>query len=188
MKKRIRHTLSKGIIYSAILLLYPLGIWAQDTDFANYKPDTLIHAAKEIMETTRYCALISLDESGHPQVRTMDPFTPDEDMVVWFGTNINSRKVREIRNDSRVTLYYEAPNGSGYVAIQGMASLVDDPDKLREYWKEEWDSFYPDKKSTYMLIKVIPVKLEIVDYKHGIVGASKAWTVPQVEFRSNPVE
>lgn len=182
MKKHIRNASVESIIFSAIMLLCPLGIWAQDTELTNYERDTLIIAAKEIMETTRYCALITLDLSGHPQVRQMDPFSPDDDMVVWLGTNINSRKVREIRYDSRVTLYYEAPNGSGYVVIQGNAYVIDDPEIKGKYWKEEWDTFYPDKSSTYTLIKVIPEKLEIIYYKHGITGSSKTWAVPYIEF------
>jgi general stress protein 26 len=185
MKKYIRNTSAGSIIFSALMLIFPLGIWAQDTELTNYERDTLITAAKEIMESTRYCALITLDKSGHPQVRTMDPFPPDEDLVVWLGTNNNSRKVKEIRNDSRVTLYYEAPNGTGYVVIQGIAFLLDDPEKKVKYWKEEWDSFYPDKNSTYTLIKVIPEKLEVINYKHSITGSSKTWTVPHVEFKSN---
>jgi general stress protein 26 len=159
-----------------------LRIWAQDIEVTNYERDTLISAAKEIMGATRYCALITLDKYGHPQVRTMDPFSPNEDMVVRLGTNINSRKVREIRNDSRVTLYYEAPNGAGYVVIQGKAYIIDDPEKTGKYWKEEWDDFYPDKNSTYTLIEVIPEILEIIYYKHGITGSSKTWTVPHIEF------
>jgi general stress protein 26 len=182
MKKYIRNACVEAILFSAIILLCPLGVWAQDTELTNYERDTLITAAKEIMETTRYCALITLDKSGHPQVRTMDPFSPNEDMVVWLGTNINSRKVMEIRNNPRVTLYYEAPNGIGYVVIQGNAYLIDDPEKIVKYWKEEWDRFYPDKNSTYTLIKVIPEKLEIIDYGHGITGSLKTWTVPHVEF------
>lgn len=177
MKKYNRYNFEKPIIYLAIILLCPLGIWAQENQLSNYNRDTLI-TVKEIMASTRYCALITLDESGHPQVRTMDPFLPEEDMIVWFGTNSNSRKVKEIRNDSTTTLYYEAPNGTGYVVIKGHAYLVDDPNKKLKYWKKEWDSFYSDNKVSYILIKVIPNKLEIVDYKHGIKGASKTWAVP----------
>lgn len=182
MKKHVRYTSIRSIIFSVIILLCPLRFLAQDTGLTNYERDTLIAAAKELMETTRYCALITLDKSGHPQVRTMDPFSPDEDMVVWLGTNVNSRKVSEIRMDSRVTLYYEAPNGSGYVVIQGNAYLTDEAEKIEKYWKEEWDEFYQDKNSTFTLIEVIPKKLEIIDYKRGIIGSSNTWAVPHVEF------
>jgi len=182
MKKYIRYASAGSIIFFAVILLCPVWIWAQNTELTNYEHDTLISAAKELMETTRYCALITLDNSGHPQARTMDPFLPDEDMVVWLGTNKNSRKVGEIRNDPRVTLYYQAQNGNGYVVIQGNASLIDDPEKIEKYWKEEWNEFYPDKNSTYTLIKVIPKKLEVINYKHGISGSTKTWAVPYIEF------
>ena len=182
MKKYLRDARIGSIIFFVIILLCPLRIWAQDTEAPNYERDTLISAAKEIMGAARYCALITLDKSGYPQVRTMDPFLPDQDMIVWLGTNKNSRKVSEIRNDSRVTLYYEAPKGNGYAAIQGIAYLTDDPEKKEKYWKEEWAGFYPDKKSTYTLIKVIPKKLEIIYFKRGITGAPETWTVPHIEF------
>jgi general stress protein 26 len=182
MKTYIKNDKFWSIIFSVVILLWPLRMWAQDTELVNSERETLISAAKEIMETTRYCALITLDKTGHPQVRTMDPFKPDDDMVVWFGTNINSRKVGEIRNDSRVTLYYEAPSGGGYVVIQGNASLIDDSELKEKYWKEEWEAFYPDKNTSFTLIRVVPKKLEIISYMHGITGSSKTWEVPHIEF------
>jgi len=185
MKTNKRLNYAKRILYFSILLLYPLGTWAQENQFSKYDRDTLIVRSKEIIMTTRYCALITLDESGQPQVRTMDPFPPEEDMIVWLGTNSNSRKVHEIRNDSRATLYYEAPGGTGYVVIKGNAYLVDDPDKKLKYWKDEWTKFYSDQKSDYILIQIKPDKLEVLDYKHGITGASKTWEVPYVEFKSD---
>jgi len=47
--------------------------------------------------------LITLDKDGAPRARTMDPFPVEDDFTVWFGTNSNSRKVVQIKNDPRVT-------------------------------------------------------------------------------------
>lgn len=184
MKKTIRCSRGWTCILSLIFVLSPLGIPAQDFETSVYERDMLINAAKELMVASRYCALITLDTSGQPQVRTMDPFRPTDDMVVWLGTNAYSRKVSEIRANSGVSLYYQAPNGGGYVVIKGDAYLTDDPEKTELYWKGEWEAFYPDKASTYMLIQVIPEKMEIISYGHGIQGPSKTWEVPQVEFSS----
>jgi len=112
----------------------------------------------------------------------MDPFLPTENMHVWMGTNSSSRKVREIQNDSRVSLYYESADEGAYVVIQGNAILVNDPDKKKLYWKEGWNEFYPDKKTTFVLIEVVPEKLEIISYKHGITAVSKTWEVPHLTF------
>lgn len=171
-------------LIATLMFLFSMSIFSQEVQSSEYNRDTLITAAKKIMKTKRYCALITLDKSGRPQVRTMDPFPPEDDMVVWLGTNSQSRKVNEIRNDSRVTLYYEDSNGAGYAVIKGHADLVDNKEKKVQFWKEEWDAYYSDQKSNYVLIKVIPDELEILDYKHGIVGDSLTWAVPTVKFKS----
>ena len=81
------------------------------------------------MHSARFCALITIDESGSSHARTMDPFDPDENMIVWLGTNRNSRKVREIKNNPNVTLFYTQNKGVGYVSIIGNATIVDDKEK-----------------------------------------------------------
>ncbi len=144
--------------------------------------DTLIAAAREIIAATRFNALITLDESGQPRVRTMDPFPPDENMVVWFGTNRRSRKVAEIANDPRVTLYYPAPEADGYVSVYGTARLVDDPAEKASRWKEEWNQFYPDREASYLLIEVVPVRIEVVSYRRGIFGDPESWKPASIEF------
>ncbi len=146
--------------------------------------DSVVAAARAIMGDAAYCALITLDSSGRPQARTMDPFTPDDDMVVWLGTHRASRKVAQIRNDPRVALYYEAPEGVGYVAVSGTARLVDDPSEKARRWKEGWEQFYVDPESDYLLIEVTPEVLEVVDYSRGIVGDTDTWKVPSVDLGS----
>jgi general stress protein 26 len=112
----------------------------------------------------------------------MDPFSPGEDMVVWFGTNVKSRKVGEIRKDPRVTLYYPDPDDGGYVTITGTAIIVDDPQETKIRWKEEWESFYPDREKDYVLIKVTPILLDVLSYKHKITGNPETWRIASVEF------
>jgi len=175
--------------FSCLLLLisaivFPSYTWSQDKELVSFESDTLIAAAREIMKTARFCALVTLDQTGQPQVRTMDPFTPEENMVVWFGTNSNTRKVKEIRNDPRVSLYYAAPGGSGYVTITGIAHVVDDKQEKLKWWKEEWNEYYDDKENNYILIKVIPERLDILSYKHGITGDPENWRTPSIEFKS----
>jgi len=155
---------------------------AQEVQMSPPKRDTLLSVAREYMQAVRYCALITVDSTGQPNVRAMDPFLPDENMVVWFGTNRNSRKVREIRNNPKVTLCYSDDKGAGYVAIIGTATLVDDPKEKTIWWKEEWGEFYKDQKESYLLIKVVPEKLEILNYKHNILSDTLTWKTPSVGF------
>src|SRR5438876_8347104 len=82
--------------------------------------DKLIAAAREIMTTTRYCALITSDDRGRANARTMDAFAPDDQMIVWLATNPRSRKVVEIRRHPHVTLYYFDRENQAYVTLYGI--------------------------------------------------------------------
>lgn len=146
--------------------------------------ESLIATAREIMTSARYCALITLDSAGRPHARAMDPFPPDEQMIVWLGTNPKSRKVAEIRRHPRVTLYYFNREEQAYVTIYGLARLVQDPKEKAKHFKDEWKDFYPDRRQGYLLVAVIPERLEVINQKKGIIGNSVTWTPPAVTFRS----
>lgn len=134
------------------------------------------------MTTTRYCALITTNAKGRAQARTMDPFPPDEKMVVWMATNPRSRKVAEIRRRPLVTLYYFDKESQAYVTIQGTARMVNNPMEKSRHWKEEWKEFYPNREKDYLLIEVRPSQLEVVNTKKGILGDPRTWRPPTVTF------
>lgn len=181
-KRRMNYS-TRSLEVAALLLLFlaPPLVRSQETKKPLSQAE-LIAAAREIMTTARYCALITLDSSGRPQARTLDPFPPDENMIVWLGTNARSRKVAEIRRRPRVTLYYFDRESQAYVTIQGIARLVNDPKEKAKRWKEEWKDFYPDRAKDYLLIAVIPEKLEVVNVKKGILGDPQTWKPPFVSF------
>jgi general stress protein 26 len=153
---------------------------AQQKEFSR---DQLVAAAREIMNTARYCALITTNAMGQGvDARTMDAFAPDEKMIVWLATNPRSRKVGEIRRHPRVTLYYFDRENQAYVTIHGSARLVNERAEKARHWKEDWKAFYPNRDKDYLLIKVVPTRLEVVDTRKGIVGDAKSWRPPTVWF------
>ncbi len=162
--------------------LAKVNVYAQDIKAPASERDTLLHIARQYIHDVRFCSLITIDSSGYAHARTMDPFQPDENWIIWFGTNPNSRKVNEIRKNSRVTLYYTGNKGVGYVSIIGTASLVNDQSKKDSLWKNEWSTFYQDRNENYLLIKVVPKKLEILNSKHGIFGNKETLRTPFVIF------
>lgn len=178
MKSRVC-TLSVFITAGLIWLASTPSICAQPKTFSR---DQLVAAAREIMTTTRYCALITTGVRGRTNARTMDAFAPDESMVVWFGTNPASRKVAEIRRNPRVTLYYFDRDSQAYVTLHGVARVVNDPQEKLRHWKDDWKNFYPDREQGYVLIKVQPLRLEVVNTRTGIVGDSRTWDPPSVTF------
>ena len=147
------------------------------------QPDraAVIAAARERMATQKYCALVTLDETGRPSVRTMNPFPPDEDMSVWFATKDVTRKIKEITRDPRVTVYYsDHAQAAGYVTITGRAELITDMAVIKARWRDYWTKAFPDPRSI-VLIKVVPEKLEVLYYTKGMQGDSVTWRPPSVE-------
>lgn len=172
-------------IIISILVVTPLLSYTQYTESLAFTNSKLIDAAKEIMNASTTCALITLDEEGRARVRAMDAFPPEDDLTVWFGTNTKSRKVEQINKDPRVTLYYLDSDASGYVMIHGIAELVDDQREKEKRWKKEWEEFYPNKAENYLLIKVSPIWMEVSSTPRGIFSDTITWQPPKILFDLN---
>jgi general stress protein 26 len=175
-------------IIAAVLLLAAPAL-AQDAPAPSPPADErarLVAAAREIMAAQTYCALITLDETGRPHVRTMNPFPPEEDMTVYVATNTRSRKVQEIRHDPRVTLYYsDHKTAIGYVSLQGRAVLVDDMQEILKRKRAYWDQAFPGLKNL-VLIKVVPERLDVLNYKAGTRVDPETWRTPSIELGAPP--
>jgi general stress protein 26 len=170
----------------ALALLLPVCALGQESDTGSaYQRDGVLQAARDVMEGARYCTLVTIGENGHPQARIVDPFPPDERMVVWIATRPTTRKVGQIRSDARVTLLCFDAQRLGYVSLMGSAELVDDPEEKTSRWKDEWADFYSDRNrgDDYLLIRVQPDRLEILSPAHGIVNDPRTWLPVVTELK-----
>ena len=156
--------------------------WAQAGDPSEAR---VLEAARETMRAAHYCFLVTLDSSGQPQARLMDPFEPEPDMVVWMGTKVGTRKVGQIRGDGRATLAYYDGTGAGYVTLIGSIRLVDDLEERRRRWKPGWEAFFGagPEADDYLLLKFVPSQIEVMSFTHG-VGADPTAFRPAILERS----
>jgi general stress protein 26 len=135
--------------------------------------DSLLTLAHAIIDSSQCRILITVDESGKPQARTMSVFPIEDNMVIWLGTSTRSRKVKQIKNNPNVMVYYYDTKGHSYVSIAGQARLVNDPEKKAHYWREGWTRYYPNPEKDYILIEVTPKRLEICSYQYKLFWDSK---------------
>lgn len=84
-----QNSFSAYLILTIVFTLLPYFGNAQQNATSENENSKPITAAKEIMQNANTCALITIDDEGRPRVRTMDSFPPEENLTVWFGTNIN---------------------------------------------------------------------------------------------------
>lgn len=147
--------------------------------------DSLLIAARNIINLSTGHVFITVDENGKPQAREMSPFPPENNWVIWLGTSQGSRKSKQIQKNPNVIVYYSEPESWSYVSVAGTARLVNDPDKKAKYWIEGWERYYPDREKNYILIEVTPVRIEVVSIKNNILWNSQG--APQsIDFVQNP--
>jgi general stress protein 26 len=169
---------------SVALLAAGLGglVTAQAPKATGADRTTLLAAARDIMTNSGPCAVITVDDTGRPQARTIDAFPPDDNMVVWFATNPNTRKVAQIKKDPRVTLYYYNPAAMGYVTLLGRARLVNDLAEKQKRWKPGFEAFWPDRGTGYLLVEVTPERIEVASVKHKIANDPTTWAPQAITF------
>lgn len=144
--------------------------------------DTIILAAREIMSETTYCALVTIDSTGQPQIRTMNPYPANNELITWFATSRTSRKVREIRSNPKVCVYYaNHVSAKGYVNITGTAEVIDNKELLLKMKRDYWDGM-ADWQNKLVLIKIIPRTLEVINYKHGLNNDPNTFRAPSIVF------
>ena len=148
----------------------------------------IITAARDIVGKAHFCTFVTVGEDGHPQARLVDPLAPDAGFTIWVATNPLTRKVGEIRRDPRVTLLCFDPATSSYVTLLGRGALVSDVAEKQAHWKSDWTSIYPagPRGTDSVLIKVSPIRLEIVSESRGMVGDPKTWLPLSVDFPKTP--
>ncbi len=81
-----------------------------------------------------------------------------------------------------MSLYYaDHAHARGYVTIRGHAILVDDMQVKLRLKRGYWTQAFPDWKYL-LLIRVVPERIEVVNYRRGIVSTGDSWTVPSLDL------
>ncbi len=169
------------ILFSSLLLLLSVNLLPSTVSAQrNFNRDTVLVAAKEIISETSYCGLVTVDSTGQPQIRTMNPFPVKDDLVIWFATARASRKVREIRNNPKVCVYFANHlTPKGYVNITGTAQVIDDKELLIKMKRDYWNGI-PDWQNKFVLIKVVPKTVEVINYKHKLNNDPATYRAPTI--------
>jgi len=145
----------------------------------------VLSAAREVMKQARYASLITIAADGQPQARIVDPAGPGPDLTVWIATNPATRKVAQLRRNSRATLFYFDRATESYVTLLGSATLVTDPTEKARHWQPQWAPHYPEgpRSRQLTLIRFTPRTLEIVSAPHKLQGDPKTWRPVVLELR-----
>lgn len=168
----------------AISFVIAISAFLQTKGFAQriVSRDTMLVAAREIINSTTYCGLVTVDSTGQPQIRTMNPFPSNDSLVVWFATSRSSRKVKELKKNPRVCVYFaDHKDAKGYVNITGKAEVIDDKELLKKMKRDYWEGM-SNWQDIFVLIKIVPETLEVINYNHKVFNDPTTFKAPVINL------
>ncbi len=124
-----------------------------------HEVDKLLEKIKEV----KYATLTTLDAQGHLHGRPMYTCAPGGDGALWFFTEKDAQKISEVRANKQVGLGYSDPGAATYVTIAGAATVVEDKQKIKDLWREDFRGFFP-KGSDDPNLALLRVDIESGEY------------------------
>jgi general stress protein 26 len=139
---------------------------AKDNDNVDSgKPKNPVKKVRKVIRSVRVAMLTTVAADGSLRSRPMATREEDFDGEIWFFTRFHSPKSDEIQENQKVNVAYVSPKNDRYVSISGTASLVRDPEKVKELWRGELKAWFPEgrKDPELALLKVTVSKAEYWD-------------------------
>lgn len=94
-----------------------------------------IRKLQDLITDINICLFCSQEATEENEdCRPMATSGVDEEGTIWFMSDRNSDKNREIAVNPHVKLYYSHPGKSSFLTVNGMADIVTDREKIRELW------------------------------------------------------
>ncbi len=101
----------------------------------NLKANEGVEKLKELVTVINIC-LFSTNLKGNDGAtfRPMSAQEVDDEGNIWFFSDINSDKNREVQEDNLVQLIFSHPGESSYMIVNGVAEISTDHKRIEQLW------------------------------------------------------
>ncbi len=118
-----------------------------------------INKLRELVEEINiclFCTNLKIDDGA--TCRPMGAQKVCDQGNIWFFSEINSDKNREIKQDKHVQLFFSHPGKSSYLVVNGEAEIIIDKNKTNELWTPFAKIWFKEGKDdpNISIIKVKP--------------------------------
>ena len=138
-------------------------------DVKNLTASDAVEKIREIAKDANICMFVT-DLSTRPLMgRPMATQEVDDEGNMWFLSDRNSDKNRDIEKDDRVQLFYSHTRNYEYLSVYGNAEIVNDRAKIEELWTPMAKTWFTGGKDdpNISLIKVAPEDAYYWDTKNN---------------------
>jgi general stress protein 26 len=128
---------------------------------------------REILSKFDNAILVTRRPGGECHGRPMAIARIELDSTMWFVTSIDAPKLVEIGSDPHVLVCLQG--GSRFATVNGMVSVVRDPAKIEDMWRESFRVWFDGKDDPKLvLLRLTPITGEYWD-QSGIRGLKYAF-------------
>jgi general stress protein 26 len=113
----------------------------------------------DIMKRTNLFAFLATGDGDQPRVRPVTPIVED-DMSIWVATSAESRKVKQVRQNPKISLaFVQHPDGEKAATVIGEAEIVADIKQKKRIWElapYDLSQYFPNgpESEDYCLLKI----------------------------------
>lgn len=157
-------------------------------------PEAIVAGARALMAADPDAALVTVDASGQPRVRSVRAFLAEPDatdpraaMTVWVMTREGTRKIAQVRDHPQVSLYFDDDAKTSYLSIMGAATVHTDPAHppiaallARKDLEGYAAFFWPEFPKGFVMIEVRPRWIEFMG--PGVANHPQHWRPQAVAF------
>jgi general stress protein 26 len=104
--------------------------------------------------------------------RQMTNYNENLDGVIWFPTEKDTRKVRDIKKNNRVIVTFPAAKRGEYYEIEGEASFASE-DEVLEKWEWWWLYWHPSQRDRFWFPREHDERRVIINIKPIEVRSAK---------------
>ncbi|MDA0708637.1 MAG: pyridoxamine 5'-phosphate oxidase family protein [bacterium] len=128
----------------------------------------LLDICRTTMQSAKFCTVIT-QGADRMNARILQPFDPEMDWTIWFGTHPDSRKIADLRRNPSLTVLYYDTQDIGYITLLGKAEVIETAELRQKYWNPNWQNYFPrGPEEGYILIKFAPDQMELLSFGHKV--------------------
>jgi len=153
----------------------------------------LMRASEATNNADEMAVLSTIDQTGHINSRAIIPWKVEVEEgsgnpVIFFNTNLLSKKTSEMRANSNVTLTYLDQRKMAYVSWSGKVNEVKDEEEAYKHWHSSYYYKYPEgpKGERFSTWKLKPSNVKLVSIADKIKSSPPErldWRAPEIELK-----
>lgn len=99
---------------------------------------------ENLVKNAATAILSTVDEKGFPVTRAMLNLPNNSLKQIWFTTNTSSGKIDQIKNNSKGSVYFCAPQEWRGILMKGTITIIEDLETKKKIWQPDWTMYYPE--------------------------------------------